>query len=259
MHSQCVLKLRNQKMDKAVPVTAIDSHYNEKTGDFWLFQGDENGEVLVHDISVILTKIPNLHPIDVTKNNAKRNPHREFAIEVEEKRKPGEKKDEGNDSDDFNLTNEHNIVSLIKESEIGKVLTNEAADKPHQDAIRSIQFISVTEEPLIMTASYDRMVHIMNLNCEIRGTLKQGYKTIKDYEWHFEVENFENAIPEKKSRIANILSEVRQERDKILSHKKLAEIKLLKSGKLSTFGLTGSQLMGMENTTSANSNDMYNT
>ena len=48
-----------------------------------------------------------------------------------------------------------------------------------------------------MTASYDRMVHIMNFNCEIRGTLKQGYKTIKDYEWNFKVENFEYTIPEK--------------------------------------------------------------
>ena len=75
---ECMAAMRHQDMNKAVPVTAINSYYNEKTGEFLLLQGDENGEVVVYDISVILRKRPDIVPIDVTKGNVKRNPHREF-------------------------------------------------------------------------------------------------------------------------------------------------------------------------------------
>ena len=73
-------------IEKEVPVTAIDTHFDEATGRLLLLQGDENGEVVVYDISVILERVPELEPIDITKNNAKRNPHREFPIEREERK-----------------------------------------------------------------------------------------------------------------------------------------------------------------------------
>ena len=56
-------------MNKAVPVTAINSYYNPETEEFLLLQGDENGEVVVYDISVILRKRSDLKPVDITKGN----------------------------------------------------------------------------------------------------------------------------------------------------------------------------------------------
>ena len=87
-HKQLVTKLDNMSIEKEVPVTAIDTHYDEKTGQLLLLQGDENGEIVVYDISVIIDKVPELEPFDITKNNSKRNPHREFPIEEERKKRP---------------------------------------------------------------------------------------------------------------------------------------------------------------------------
>lgn len=53
-----------------------------------------------------------------------------------------------------------------------------------------------------------------------------------------------------------MMEEVRIQRDKDLSHKKLTEIKLLQTGKLNTFGFVGSQLMGMSG---SGGDTMYNT
>jgi len=56
--------------------------------------------------------------------------------------------------------------------------------------IRSIQYVAVTDDPVIMTASLDRMVHIWNFRGESMGTLKQGYKMKEDYLWKFPVKNY---------------------------------------------------------------------
>ena len=48
---------------------------------------------------MILKKRPDLEPVDVTKGNQKRNPHREFPVESEQKKKNHMGKD-GNDSDE---------------------------------------------------------------------------------------------------------------------------------------------------------------
>ena len=97
-------------MNKAVPVTAINSHYNEETGEFLLLQGDENGEVVVYDITVILKKRTDLVPIDITKGNQKRNPHREFKFRTDKKGDPTKK--DGNDSDD-NYEEKKTVESLV--------------------------------------------------------------------------------------------------------------------------------------------------
>ena len=86
-HHQLVTKLDNMSIEKEVPITAIDSHYDEREGKLLLIQGDENGEICVHDLTPILTRVPELVPMDITVNNLKRNPHREFPIEREERKR----------------------------------------------------------------------------------------------------------------------------------------------------------------------------
>lgn len=67
-------------MDSHSPVTAVDSHYEESTGELFLIMGDERGMVKTQDLTIIIKEY-NLKPIDVTKNddgtfNTKRNPWR---------------------------------------------------------------------------------------------------------------------------------------------------------------------------------------
>lgn len=51
---QLVTKLDNMSIEKEVPVTAVDTHYDPTTGRLLLLQGDENGEICVYDISPII-------------------------------------------------------------------------------------------------------------------------------------------------------------------------------------------------------------
>ena len=46
----------------ATQITAVDTHYNPKTGDFWLFLGDDIGEVKIQDLRVIIDRL-DLKPI----------------------------------------------------------------------------------------------------------------------------------------------------------------------------------------------------
>lgn len=152
--------LKNQGIDKVVPVTAIDTHYDPQTGQLLLLQGDENGEIVMYDISVILTRFPEIVPIDITVNNTKRNPHREFAIEREERKKKS--KNNANDSDDeLDERAIPNVEPLVPESEIKTVLKKK---RMHSDIIKSIQYITATDSPLILTGSIDRLVHIIDMN-----------------------------------------------------------------------------------------------
>ena len=74
---------------------------------------------------------------------------------------------------------------LVKESDIITILKKK---RIHSDLIKSIQYIPCTDEPRILTGSTDRLVHIINMNSDIVGTLKQGYKTM-NYLWDFPLEN----------------------------------------------------------------------
>ena len=49
---------------------------------------------------------------------------------------------------------------MVDESEIRQICTY----APHEDVIRSIQFVYSTDRPLVMTASLDRLVHIYSLD-----------------------------------------------------------------------------------------------
>ena len=99
MHRQLVCKLDNMTVEKEVPVTAIDTYYDVKTGQLLLLQGDEDGKIVVYDITPIIRSelLPDMNPLDITINNTKRNPHREFQMEREERKKG--KRGGGNDSD----------------------------------------------------------------------------------------------------------------------------------------------------------------
>ena len=58
----------------------------------------------------------------------------------------------------------------------------------HNELVTSIQYISCTDKPIILTGSTDRMVHIIDLTTQkVCGTLKQGYKAKSNYEWDFPV------------------------------------------------------------------------
>ena len=140
---------------------------------------------MVYDISVILTRVPDLVPIDITVNNTKRNPHREFPIEREERKK----KAKANEVDDSDV-DERAIpppVPLVSESQIKTVLKK---SRKHNDLIKSIQYIASTDHPLILTGSIDKLVHIINMKSDIVGTLKQGYKMLPKYEWDFPISGF---------------------------------------------------------------------
>ena len=42
----------------------------------------------------------------------------------------------------------------------------------HTDQIKAIQYITVTDEPLLMTASADKYVFLWSMSGELKGTLK---------------------------------------------------------------------------------------
>jgi len=214
-----------------------------------LLQGDENGEIVVYDISVILEQVPDLVATDITtKANTKRNPHREFPIERDETKKKnlgGAAAAMDSDSDLDESTYPDDKSMLVQEAQINTILKK---SRKHQDLIKSIQYISITDRPLIMTGSNDRLVHLIDMETSaIVGTLKQGYKTMLNYIWDFPIDNFLREHPERMTRMESILTVVREERDQILGPKKNKEIELLKAGKLEGLGFTGSQVTGLGN------------
>lgn len=162
-------------------------------------------------------------PIDITLNNSKRNPHREFPIEREERKKKSKNPaaesesdvDEGMDVKLEPLVNESAITTVLKKS------------RKHNDLIKSIQYIAATDQPLILTGSIDRLVHLINMKSEIVGTLKQGYKTMPNYQWDFPIGTFLASQPKRMTKMESMMHEVRIKRDQDLSHKKLTEIRLL--------------------------------
>jgi hypothetical protein len=58
-------------------------------------------------------------------------------------------------------------TAVVNESDIVQVQQWTA----HTDVVRSIQYIALTDEPLIFTASLDKYVRIFSLEGEPRGTL----------------------------------------------------------------------------------------
>ena len=169
---ECVLQWRNQQnLKDKCPITAVDSYYNEEEQQFWLFQGDESGQIRVQNLWACIDAVePKLEPIDVSVNNPKRNAHREFEFRVETDGKSKEERKKFEEDDDGQRAKD--TVPLLKEGQIQQVFSQQDA---HSDVIRSIQYINVTDKPLIMTASLDRKVRIIDMQGADHGTLKQGY------------------------------------------------------------------------------------
>ena len=186
-------------------------------------------------------------PTDVTQGSLRRNPTREIKFWREDKRRLNTKKD-GNDSDDY-YDSKVDIQPLVREDEIIKIFAN---DRKHNSEISSIQYIDITDKPLILTSSIDKNVHLIDMDKNIVGTLKQGYKTMAKYMWDFKCEKFLKEHPERMTRMQQELEKVRQVRNKGMSQRKFTEIKMLEEGKLmsggmgASFGNIGSQILGKQ-------------
>jgi WD40 repeat protein len=70
----------NHSLEKVSPLSAVDSHFDPKTGEFIMIMGDESGMVKIQDLSPIVREY-NLKPIDIVTGNTKRNPHRTIPME----------------------------------------------------------------------------------------------------------------------------------------------------------------------------------
>ena len=71
----------------------------------------------------------------------------------------------------------------------------------------------MTDTPLIMTASLDRKVRIIDMEGNDHGTLKQGYQMIPKYHWDFPISDYNNSQMKRKSNMQKMLDEVREMRN----------------------------------------------
>lgn len=112
---KCVIRWRNNhNLTSKVPLTAIDSYIKPSKKTFLLFFADEVGGVRIQDFSKFYDKLPEIVP---PVQDAKRNPHRQFAF----KREGGNKKhDTGNNSDDENIDADRKNVQkpLLEEGDM---------------------------------------------------------------------------------------------------------------------------------------------
>lgn len=116
----------------------------------------------------------------------------------------------------------------------------------HKTEVKSIQFINIGSEDLVMTASADQMVHLWTFQGVLRGSLKQGKENTKDYLWDFKLNNLEDIVQEKKQTLNSTLTNLRSKRDNEMSIKKREEINTIKNRPNGIFQLAGSQLLGMK-------------
>ena len=99
-------------------------------------------------------------PFDIIVSNPKRNPHREFPIEREERKRRNRAAAMDSDSDIDESQIPKDFPLLVPESEITQIVKK---TQKHTDFIKSIQYIHCTDRPLILTGSTDRLVHITDL------------------------------------------------------------------------------------------------
>ena len=191
----CLINWRNtfSLTDKS-QITALDTYYNETTGQFLMIIGDERGKVRIQDISGILkqTVTAPIKPIDTT--GVKRNPYRVIDFKQQKQEEAIEMPD----------TDERikNIDSVLNESEVIQIGRFEA----HSESIKSIQYVSVTDQPLIFTAGIDKYVRIHNLDGEKMGELKQGYMLSTNYEWNFSLSNYDAQLPDRQAEVNALLT-----------------------------------------------------
>jgi len=171
----------NHSLEKVSPITAIDSYYDEKKGEYIMIMGDESGMVKIQDLTPIIREY-NLKPIDSVTNNTKRNPHRYMQEEVctLDKTTATEGGDE-EDQEEKDKEMKEEPESNLKGGDIQCINQFQA----HKDIIKSIKYIHSTDEPLIFTAGLDRLACLWDLNKNLRGKLLQGYATKVHYQWDF--------------------------------------------------------------------------
>ena len=118
LFNRLVTKLDNMSIEKKVPNTAIDTFHNEETGQLLLLQGDENGDIVVYDITPIIHQVEGMAPFDIIVSNPKRNPHREFPIEREERKRRNRAAAMDSDSDIDESQIPKDFPLLVSESDI---------------------------------------------------------------------------------------------------------------------------------------------
>ena len=186
---------------------------------------------------------PRLKKIDVTLD-AKRNPHREFEFIPKESEETKKNKDSKRqlplEEDDGPRVKPE---PLLKEGSIEQIWSQLEGEGGYTEVIRSIQYISCTDVPLIMTASLDRKVRIFSMAQSQaerdHGTLKQGYKMLPKYHWDFPCDVHEKNHTNRLTQTYRKLEEERKRRDKDdLSKPKQVEIDLVQKGILGTSTLS---------------------
>ena len=90
------------------------------------------------------------------------------------------------------------LAQIANHEQEGELKTGEIkqiqAWTAHKDIIRSINYISMTDDPLVFTAGMDRMAYIWDLNKVCRGKLIQGYMLKKNYYWDFKLNNYTDKV-----------------------------------------------------------------
>lgn len=177
---RCVVRLENKaSMKEENTISAVDSYYNPKTGEFLLLLGDEKGWVKIQDISCIIEKY-NLEPMDVVSGDTTRTPHKPcpFVNYIQ---------DEDDANSEVEMQREQPKPD-IDDGQIKQVFEIEA----HSDAVKAVQYISDTDVPLVFTAGLDRYAKIYDLDKNLRGVLYQGYMLRPNYKWDFPLSQYNN-------------------------------------------------------------------
>lgn len=115
----------------------------------------------------------------------------------------------------------------------------------HSDVIRAIQYINVTDEPLVFTAGLDRMACIWALDGKPRGRLAQGYMMKANYKWEFALSRHEQSREDRRDVAMGRLKDVRTQRLAERTYSKQAEHAVARLGNQTTsLGFAGATLVG---------------
>lgn len=199
-------------LKQCTPISAIDSYFNAATREFLLFLGDELGFVRVQDISVLLEKVPNLEPVVLDAMDKKRNPHRVFGVDFAAAGKHAHSASSEPELAAEEFEQLRNLPPIVDESQI----VQKGSWVAHGDVVKSIQYVALTAEPLVLTASADQFVHLWSFlrddpsaSGRNKGTLKQGPFASPDYRWEFEVADLAKLQATRSTATERMLAETR--------------------------------------------------
>ena len=147
------------------------------------------------------------------------------------------KGDAQSDNSDHRGGEEGNVEAMLGEEVFDQI----AVISCHKDIIKSVQYIEVTDQPLIFTAGMDKLAKIWNLQGELQGTLKQGYMRFTDYQWNFPVHSYRKENEVRKDGVQQMLKGVRTKRDEEVM------VKNAHSRKVGSLRSTGQAIVGDPN------------